>query len=295
MRRYNPFYFVLEALKGMKRNGVMTFASIAVLLSCLLVIGGFSLLVLNIDVNLDRIGTLNEIVVFCYPDATSEDIAEVEESIKKLDNVDSVIHATKDEQLSLLKEESPDIYGDITEEENPLSDSFAITYKDNAGVTELDYQLHQIEGIRKVRNNLDIATKIESLKNTVMLIFVWFLAILFVVSVFIIINTIKLSVFSRRNEISIMRYIGATGWFITLPFVFEGTFIGIVAGLGSYFVVRGGYSYIVGQATSTLQMLALISFSDISTVVLLGALAIGVVTGIIGSCISIGKYIKEST
>ena len=140
---------------------------------------------------------------------------------------------------------------------------------------------------------MELANKIESLKHGIMLVFIWFLAILFVVSVFIIINTIKLSVFSRRKEISIMRYIGATNWFITLPFIFEGIFIGIASGIGSFFIIKFGYSAIVSSAASSMQMISLISFSEISAVVLLGALGIGIVTGVLGGLISLGKYLKD--
>ncbi len=293
MRRYNLFYFIGEALKSLKRNGVMTFASIAVLLSCLLVIGGFSLLVLNIDTNLEKLGTLNEIVVFCQPDASEEEIDAVEAAIHKLDNVDTVTHSTKSEQLSTLKAEDPDLYGDITEEENPLSDSFAIRYKDNDGVTTLDYELRNIEGVRKVRNSLELSNKIEGIKNSIMIVFFWFLAILFVVSIFIIINTIKIAVLNRKKEISIMRYIGATAWFIILPFIFEGIIMGTASGLGSFFIIKFGYSAIVSGAGEDLAMLSFVSFSDISTYVLLGALAIGILTGVIGSSISLSKYLKD--
>lgn len=293
MRRYNLFYFIGEALKSLKRNGVMTFASIAVLLSCLLVIGGFSLLVLNIDVNLEKLGTLNEIVVFCQPDASEDEIKSVEEAIHKLDNVDTVTHSTKSEQLKTLKEEDPDLYGDITDEENPLSDSFAIKYKDNDKVSTLDYELKQIEGVRKVRNSLDLSNKIEGIKHSIMIVFFWFLAILFVVSIFIIINTIKIAVLNRKKEISIMRYIGATAWFIILPFIFEGIIMGTASGLGSFFIVKFGYSAIVSGAGEDLSMLTFVNFSDISTYVLLGALGIGIITGVIGSSISLSKYLKD--
>lgn len=293
MKRYNVFYFIFEALKGMKRNGVMTFASIAVLLSCLLVIGGFSLIVVNINLNLEQLGNLNEMVAFCESDADDATVERIKNAINALDNVDGLIHATKEEQLKKLQDENPTLYGDITEEENPLSDSFTVTYEDNSKVPELAYQIKQIEGVRKVRNNLELANKIEGLKNGIMLVFVWFLAILFVVSVFIIINTIKLSVFSRRKEISIMRYIGATNWFITLPFIFEGIFIGLASGIGSFFILKFGYSAIVSGAASDIQMISFMNFSEISTTVLLGALGIGIVTGVLGGLISLGKYLKD--
>ena len=293
MRRYNVFYFIWEALKGMKRNGVMTFASVAVLLSCLLVIGGFSLIVVNINVNLEQLGNLNEMVAFCEPDADEDSINRIKSEIEALENVDSIVHATKDEELKILQAENPTLYGDITEEENPLSDSFTIKYKDNEKVPELDYQLQQIEGIRKVRNNLDLANKIEALKNGIMLVFIWFLAILFIVSVFIIINTIKLSVFSRRKEISIMRYIGATNWFITLPFLFEGVIIGIASGIGSFFILKLAYSAIIAGAATSIKMIAFISFAEIQSIVLLGSIGIGVFTGVIGGLLSLSKYLKE--
>ena len=138
MKRYNIFYFIWEALKGMKRNGVMTFASIAVLLSCLLVIGGFSLIVFNIDLNLNQLGNLNEMVAFCEPDADDETVARIKDELSALENVDELIHSTKSEQLKKLQEENFALYGDITEEENPLSDSFTISYRDNSKVPELD-------------------------------------------------------------------------------------------------------------------------------------------------------------
>ena len=294
MKRYNIFYFIGQSISSMWRNGVMTFASIAVLMSLLVVIGGFTMLVVNIDENLDDLGVLNEIVVFCDRDATEEQIVEIGETINKLDNIDTVERITKEQGLKELQEEQPDVYDDVTAENNPHPDSFVITYINNNKVPELDYQLRQIPGIIKVNNRLELATTIESLKSGIMLIFIWFLAILAVVSIFIIINTIKLSVFSRRNEISIMRYVGATGWFISLPFIFEGIFIGLFASVIGYFIEWYVYSYIENIVISDyLQMISIIPFEEIKYIVLVGFIGIGVVTGIIGSCISLGKYLKQ--
>lgn len=294
MKRYNIFYFIGQSISSMWRNGVMTFASIAVLMSLLVVIGGFTMLVVNIDKNLDDLGVLNEIVVFCDRDATEEQIVEIGETINKLDNIDTVERITKEQGLKELQEEQPNVYDDVTADNNPLPDSFVITYINNNKVPELDYQLRQIPGIIKVNNRLDLATTIESLKSGVMLIFIWFLAILAVVSIFIIINTIKLSVFSRRNEISIMRYVGATGWFISLPFIFEGIFIGLFASVIGYFIEWYVYSYIENIVVSDyLQMISIIPFEEIKYIVLVGFIGIGVITGIIGSCISLGKYLKQ--
>jgi len=293
MRRYNPFYFVGQALSGLWRNGVMSFASIAVLMSLLVVIGGFSLLVANINENLEQFGLMKEIVVFCDRDATEEQITGICHQIKKLDNGEGVKRITKAEGLNEMKEEYGDLYDDVSEEKNPLPDSYIITYVDTEKVPELDYQLTLIEGIEKVNNRLDLATTIENFKSGVMLVFVWFLAILVVVSVFIIINTIKLSVFARRNEISIMRYVGATGMFISLPFVIEGMVIGAIASVGAYFVEWYIYAYIETMIHTDLQMLSFIPFDEISQIVLWGFVAIGVILGILGSSLSLGKYLDK--
>ena len=288
---YNPFYFVGEALKSLKRNGIMTFASIAVLMSCLVVVGAFSLLVYNIDVNLDSLGVMNKIEVFCAFDASPSQITAIEKEIRGLDNVADLTHTTKSERLAAIKE-TYDAYDDITEEENPLSDSFEITYSDSKKVPELELRLKGIDGVRKVTNRYDLAKKIENFKNTVMMIFIWFLAILFVVSLFIIVNTIKLALSSRKHEIEIMRYVGASKWFITLPFIIEGVIIGSVSAVVSFFIMKGGYSIVTRQMNDLTQMLKVVDFATIDMSLLIGFLGIGVLTGIVGSFISITKHLN---
>ena len=291
MKNYNPFYFIGEALKSLKRNGVMTFASVAVLMSCLVVIGAFSLLVYNIDVNLEALGVMNKIEVFVNFDASQSEIKAVEREIRALDNVSDVTHTTKSERLAAIKE-TYDAYDDISEEENPLSDSFEITYADNKKVPELELKLKQLEGVRKVTNRYDLAKKIENFKNTIMMIFLWFLLILFVVSLFIIVNTIKLALSSRKREIEIMRYVGAAKWFITLPFIIEGVLIGSVSAVISFFIMKGGYSVVTRQMSDMTQMLTVVPFSSFDMLLLFGFLGIGILTGIVGSMISITKHLN---
>lgn len=270
----------------------MTFASIAVLMSCLVVIGGFTLLVYNIDVNLEQFGLMNELVVFLEHDLSEEEILEVEGQLTSLDNLATIDRVTKAEGLASMKEKYA-VYADVTEEENPLSDSYVLTYADTEKVPEMKYQINQIEGVKKIRDRLDLATSIESFKSGIMMIFVWFLIILAVVSVFIIVNTIKLSVFARRHEISVMRYVGATGWFITLPFLIEGIVIGLLASGIAFFVEWYFYGYIETLVMSDLQMITIVTFGEIQNFVLAGFIALGIFTGIVGSSISLGKYLRQ--
>ena len=295
-KRYRLTYFIGQAIKSLWRNGVMSFASIAVLMSCLVLMGGFALLVKNINVNLENLNMMNQIVVFCYPDATEEEILAVSDEIGKLDGVESYERVTKAEGLQKMKDNSgefKDLYDDVTDENNPLSDSFIITYESEEDVANLQYSLNHTEGIRLVNARVDIAKTILKIKNSVQWIFLGFLAILFVVTVFIIINTIKLALHSRRHEISVMRYVGATGWFITLPFIFEGIIIGAVASVIAYFVEIFAYDYLVKTLLSGIEILKFIPMNEINLYVFLQFLAIGVFTGIVGSCISLGKYLKS--
>lgn len=294
-RVYSPFYFIGQAVKGLWRNGVMSFASIAVLMSCLVVMGGFALLVVNIEVNLEQLGLLNQVVVYTEYDATAEQLDSMERQIWLLDNVSSVEHVTKDESLEELFSDSGEagIFEDLQGENNPLCDYFVIEYGEVEGLSELDFQLKQIDGVRKITQRQDLATKLESLKSGVLMIFVWFLVILTAVSVFIIVNTIKLSVFARRHEITVMRYVGATGWFITLPFVIEGVIIGALSGTVGYFIEWFAYHYVERMVMDgALSMISVLSFADISPIVLLGFIGMGLITGIVGSIVSLGKYLK---
>lgn len=295
MKHYSIGYFFSQSVKNLWRNGVMSFASIAVLMSCLVVLGGFTTLVYTINVNLEHFGLLNEIVVFVDRDASEEKIEQIESAIRALDNVAEVKRTTKAQALEDMRAQSAEyaeLYDDITEENNPLSDSFTVTYADNDKVITLVYLLNQIDGVRKVNNRLDLATTISSFKSGVLLVFSWFLIILFVVSLFVIINTIKLSVFARRGEITVMRYVGATGWFITLPFLFEGVIIGLIASVGAFFIEKYFYRYVEALVTSDLRMISIVPFSVLQTPLFWGFLALGVLAGVIGSSISLGKYLK---
>ena len=296
--RYSVRFFLSQAIKGLWRNGVMSFASVAVLLSLLVVLGSFALLIMNINVNLDNIASLNEIMVYCEYDLTEDEIKEVQKKIEGLDNIGELKRITKAESLEKMKAESgeyEDLYSDINESNNPLCDSFEIIYSelDETAVYNLESELRAIEGVRKINSVYKIAKTIDGLKNGVMLICVWFLVILFLVSIFVIINTIKLAVYSRRNEISVMRYVGATNGFITTPFIFEGMLIGLIASVFAFGIESYIYIYIEKMVKTDMQMISLLGFGEIWWITLLGFIVIGVATGVIGSVASIRKNLSK--
>ena len=297
-KHYSLRYFTKLAMTGLWRNGVMSVASVAVLMSCLVVLGCFALLLVNINVNLENVAQLNQIVAFCEYDLDEETITNLEAQIADLDYVDSVTRVTKEEALQEMQEQSSEyagLYEGITDENNPLSDSFEITYEgtDETQVYDLEAQLRSMEGIRKINSVYQVAKTLDNLKNGIMRVFLWFLIILFIVSIFVIINTIKLAVYSRRSEISVMRYVGATNWFITLPFILEGVLIGVFASLIGFGVETYIYNYVENMALSDLEMITILSYGKIALPLFFGFLVVGIITGIIGSVTSLRKYLKS--
>ena len=296
--RYSLTYLISQAFKSLFRNGVMTIASVAVLMSCLVVMGSFALLVYNIDENLDNLGSLNEVVVYCETDLDDEAVESIGRRIRLLDNVneESVTLVTKEQALIEERQkysEFTDLFDQMDETgTNPYPDSFIIQYEDNKKVSALEIELSQIEGISKVKCRADIAETIEGIKSSIIFVFMWFLVILFLVSIFVIINTIKLAVFSRRQEISIMRYVGATKWFITTPFVLEGIIIGVFASGLAYGIEYFLYRAIYNTVSLDYNMISIVPFGHFQWVLLGGFAAVGVLTGIIGSSISLRKYLK---
>ena len=180
----------------------------------------------------------------------------------------------------------------MSEGNNPLPDTFVITYLDNSQVDVLELQIQNIDGVSRVRCRTDIAQSIETLKNGIIIVFSWFMLILLVVSIFVIINTVKLAVEHRREDIAIMRYIGATKWFIALPFELEGIIIGAFSGLIAYFLQWYTYGYIQDMITSEMQMIEVVPFSEMKVLIFFGCMIIGIITGYIGSRISINKHLS---
>ncbi len=295
MSRYNPFYFIGQAFKSLWRNSVMTIASILILASCLVVLGSFALLVADLNLNLGELGLMNEIAIYLDPELDDAQVEKIGKTLESMSNVDTITFISKEEGLEEMRQdyaEYSDLFVIAEGEANPLPDMFYITYADVTKSTTLEYQLSEIEGISKVILRLDLAMQIESFKSGTTLVFTWFLVLLFVVSIFVIINTIKIAVHSRRNEINVMRYIGATRTFIVTPFILEGALIGLFSGTIAYLVEWYLYTYVEQIVVSEIRMIEVYLFADVWQYVLAGFLLIGTLTGAIGSSISLRRNLN---
>ncbi len=297
MRRFKLGYFIGQSLKGLWRNGIMTLASVAVLLSCLVVMGSFASLLVNIEFNLGNLGTLNSIVAFVDLDYTDDQVTELYHTIEGFDNVETVTLISKEEALAEEKDKYPDLLETVLEGDNPYPDSFEITYANDSEdkgwkPSTLVWQLENLEGIYKVEYRADLAQTITNIKNAIVFIFACFLTILFVVSIFVIINTIRLALAARHEEISVMRYIGATNGFIMTPFVFEGIWMGLISGGLAYLLQWYLYEYVRGHISADIQMITVVEFDTLRLYFLVGFLAVGVLTGIIGSSVSLRRNLR---
>ena len=295
LRKLETFgYLVTQAFAGIVRNGALSFASVAVLIACLLITGSFVLIIQNINYNMQDTEYLNRIVVYMDDECTRERFSEIYSEILSLDNVDRVgtRAISKQEALEEEKKKNPDHFALLEEGDNPYRDSVVITYVDSAGVEALEVRLYEIEEVDDVVSRVEIANTVESLKSVLFFVSVGFFVTLLVVTVFIIITTIRVTLYSRQKEIEMMDALGATRSFIVLPFIIEGFVLGVVAAMLAFFAQGWTYGLIDNLATKNYALVNLLPYSQVSLQMLLGFMAVGVLTGVVGSVVSLAKYMK---
>lgn len=296
MRNFRLFTFIKDGFKGVFRNGLMSVASILVLLSSLLVTGIFLTLVLNVNFNLEKLDNFNEVVCYLKLDANAEQVEQTKEEIQRLDNVQTVTYISKKEALESEREKYGDQYAYLfdsyDDETNPLPDSFRIEYESVSKLDALIYQLGKIDSVDSIRNSREIAINIEKFKNIISVGCTWLMAVLIVVSVFVISNTIKLTFHSRELEISIMRYIGATKTYITMPFIIEGIIISLVASSISYVTQWYIYTFIVEGLAEQYSFVSIIPYAQLNNIFLALFFGAGLFIGVFGTAITIRRYMR---
>lgn len=287
----------VQAFKGMFRNGLITFICLFVLTSCLVFVGCFSMVSRNINYNLEMITGLNEIDVFLDPDLSDEEALAVQQKINGLDNVERTELTTKSQGLAEVKGDYAgweDVLDNLSNEENPLPHRVRVFYIDNAKVANLDYELKnmQADGVISVNSRFDIAASVESLQNVISTVFICFTVLCVVICTFVVLNTIKMSVYLRREEITIMRYIGASRAYIAAPFVLEGIFIGAIGATVAFFIEKLIYSVLMDFVAGKMGFVTLYSFGALTPELLALFFGISMFTGIVGSIFSLGKYVE---
>ncbi len=291
-------YLTKEGFRNLKVNKLMSFASITVLFSCLMLVGIAFMLLVNIDAFISSIEAENVIMAYVDDKASDIEIKKVGLDLEKIPNVESVVKIGKEEAYQ-------DILTDMDEnlkvyleglDENPLPDAYKVTVSDMTGFDAVVEQVKGVTNIFRVRENSSLARQLSDLRNSVTYISIGVIVLLLIVSLFIISNTIKVTMFTRRLEISIMKSVGATNSFIRWPFMVEGMVIGVISGVLATVAVWLISEFALGSLTSSLSIVGAsvkVSFIDYALWLALAFIGIGVFTGVFGSATSMRKYLKE--
>ena len=290
----NFFYLIGQGFIGIFRNSIMTTASILVLVCCMLIMGTFGLVVKVIEKNFEQIDNLNVIVAYLEDDLDEASVANLQNQIKAMRNVNDVNYVSKEEAFERLKEQMNDdeLLGHYGDEVNPLPASFEIIFDKPDQAQLLKNSIEKLGGIAETSDKITIVERISLITGGLMIIAWILMGVLLIVSLFVIMNTIKLGVFARKNEITIMRYVGATGAFITMPFIVEGVLIGIFAAAIATGIQYYLYSYVIGDIIVSYGIGTVPPFTDYLSYVVLAFIAIGLFAGVIASSLSLKKYLK---
>ncbi len=299
MRPSTIRYYVHEALNGLRMNLLMTFASIVAVMACISIMSFSYCIVSNLQYMLGQMEDSIGIAVFLKGDLSSDEIERMKSEIESLDNVVSATYVSPDDALDELKMEwgaDEDIFEGLDGENNPLSHSFKIVLTDISHQDEVLQKLQDISGIENMSYAKTETEILMKLSNVFQIVGILVMLILGVISVMIIVNTIKISVVNRRVEINIMKYVGATDWFIRWPFVIEGIIIGLIGAIIPTLIGWPLYAKCVSliyEYVPLIQNLAQFRLSgDVYSVLLPCSLLFGVLLGVVGSTTSIRKHLR---
>lgn len=292
----NIRYLTSEGIKNIGINRLMSVASIAVLMSCLVMIGAAVLIYLNVDTLLQNIEDQNIIMVFVDVGADEDTVKNVESQIEKMDNIQSCEFVSKAEAYNKVLESLGKNASLLSDSDDSfLPDGFRLTVKDMEQFAATVSQLQSIEHVLNVQQNTDLASKLSRVRRAVSYISVCIIVLLFAVSLFIIANTVRITMFSRKLEISIMKAVGATNWFIRWPFLVEGITIGLISAVLAFGVLYLIYFLASDSLLAIFGLLgnSLVDFWAYAVYIAVGFVVVSIVTGGIGSVFSIGRYLKE--
>ena len=291
-------YFFSEAFSGVIRNRLMSIASIGTVAACIFMIVISYCALTNVDYMLTQIEESIGIAVFLEEDVNSDKVLEVNDQLVNMDHVESVSYISPEDALQEMKEswDAEEILAGFDESNNPLTSSFEVSLDDIQYQSDVVSKIEQIEGVRKIRSSETETEFLVKISNFLRLFGSVLILALAAISVVIITNTVKLSVFTRRTEISIMKYVGATDWFIRWPFVIEGIITGLVGAAIPIIVAWPLYNKLIDVIYAQIPMIrSIVTFKfgiDIFSVLLPVSLAFGVLLGVLGSNISLRKHLN---
>ena len=291
---HNFKYFFREGAGNMLSHGFMSFAAVGVTVACLLIMGTFSLVAYNANINLQDLQKENAVVAFVDESLTDDEATALQSRLAAIPGVADCTFVSRqearDEYVDQYNED--DLYSDL--DPTIFRHRYVMHLTDLKLMDQVVQQLDETEGIAKVRADQDISNGFITVRNIASVISIALIAILLIISVFIISNTIKLTTFDRRDEIAIMKMVGATDGFIRWPFVFEGLLLGLFGAVIAFFLQWLLYNAIASgiAGSDSLQILRVVSFRKIGWPVGGVFLLAGILVGVGGSLTAIRKFLR---
>ncbi|OPY59824.1 MAG: Cell division protein FtsX [Pelotomaculum sp. PtaU1.Bin065] len=294
MRLSTIRYYFREAIQSILRNSWLSAASVGVVAVSLLILGSSLLLVVNAGKVADNLESNIEISLFLKDQTTAAQVKQIEDKLKAMPEIARFEYVTKQQALEEWQaklEDNKDLLEGL-EEKNPLPDAFRIKTHTVEQVAPLAQQLESLAQVDQVRYGQGTVEKLMAFSRWVRTAGLVLMILLGVAAVFLIATTIRLSVFARRREIGIMKFLGATNWFVRVPFLLEGIFLGLTGSLIAVLVIYYGYFTLIGNIQFSLAFMQLVSDRKLIMLLMEGLLLLGLFIGATGSVISMRRFLK---
>lgn len=287
-------YFIKEVYTSFKRNIWMTLASIFTVVLSLFILGFFSIVILNLNKMADTLESQVQISVYLKDDLSQEEIDETKENLSKIEGLQDIKFITREEAMENFKERLGDqqFLLDALDDTNPLPDSFSLTVTSPQQVKTIADTATALDSVESASYSQDIINHLFNLTHLIRLIGIALIILLTGAAIFIISNTIRLTVFARRKEIAIMKYVGATDWFIRWPFLLEGICLGFIGGGLATIFLYIVYNQVTQEIYEAMAFFPLIPQHPFIDYISLAILVAGIIIGALGSTISLKRFLK---
>lgn len=285
-------YLTKEGFKNVFHNSIMTLASVSVMVCCMVLTGSAFLISANLSQVLKSVENKNSITVFLEKGVSSSKTSKIEEEIKNVPNILKCEYYSSDQASEKYKEVLGGLYGILQKGGSLFPEAFHVTMQDLSLYKQTVEKLEAIDGVDSISDRSETAKKLSDLSRLVSKTGILTVCSLGVISLFIVMNTIRLTIYDRRLEIAIMKSVGATNSFIRAPFIIEGVLIGVIAALISTGILNVAYNSFVKVLDGIINFHG-VYFKNIFPKILVSFLAAGSLLGMIGSLISIRRYLKK--
>ena len=294
MRINNFLYLIKEGVKGIFKHGFMSFAAVCVTVACLLIVGSFSILMYNVNIMVEDLNQTNEVLAYVDSGLTEAEAKSIGTKINMIDNVLQADFISREEALKkfIADHQEDEAFSGV--EADDLRHRFRVVLEDNARIKETAGAIEDLPGVVKIRAEYELAQGFSTLQQVLQLVSTAINVVLLIVSLLIISNTVKLAMYDRKDEIAIMKMVGATNGFIRLPFVVEGFTLGLVGAALAFAMEWGLYDALVEEiaAVDALNLFKFVPFQHV-LIPMIGTFAVaGLFVGILGSWTSIRKFMN---